>query len=181
MPNPNRHPGDRDFLSAQEGDLVAVGRLAEGMWTRAWRLAIAVGATPACAEDAVQDAFERAFGQLHRFPNRVAFTAWLDRVVVNRAIDISRRERRRTVKEDAGSRALVRPADGAPEIPDRELLERCLELPDQMRHVVALHYWLDMSLEDISACLGVPIGTVRSRLSRALGRLRTSMGVAHGH
>lgn len=164
------------WAGAHAGEDWALQELFQFLWPRAWRMAVSVTGQPEAAEDAVQDAFERCFSDLSRFPNVGALRVWLDRVVVSRAIDAVRREQRRPEKERAGQDRLGGYVHWLPEPADRDLLARCAALPDQMRAVVALHFWMDMRLAEIADCLDVPVGTVKSRLGRALEHLRAQIG-----
>jgi len=131
------------------------------------------------AEDAVQEAFVKAHAALGRFRDGSPFRPWLMRIVANEA-----RNRRRS----AGRRATLvvraaedrRPGDAAPSpesaVLDREeqawLLAAINGLGDDDRDVITARYFLDLSEAETAELLDIPRGTVKSRLSRALGRLR---------
>ncbi len=131
------------------------------------------------AEEAAQVAFVKAYGALGRFRRTKPFRPWLLAIVANEA-----RNRRRA----AGRRAALtlraaaesRPGDAAPS-PEaallvrerRGLLLRTLEkLPEDQRLVVSCRYLLDLGEAETAVALGIRRGTVKSRLSRALDRLR---------
>jgi RNA polymerase sigma factor (sigma-70 family) len=132
------------------------------------------------AEDAVQDAFVKAHAALGRFRAGSPFRPWLLQIVANEA-----RNRRRS----AGRRATLavraaedrRPGDAAPS-PESAVLDREAQawliaaingLGDDDRDVITARYFLDLSEAETAELLEIPRGTVKSRLSRALGRLRT--------
>ena len=134
------------------------------------------------AEDAVQEAFVKAHAALGRFRAGSPFRPWLLRIVANEA-----RNRRRS----AGRRASLvlrsaedrRPDDAAPS-PESAvlaaeqrawLLAGLNALRDDDREVIAARYLLDLSEAEAAEVLGVPRGTVKSRLSRALRRLRDGL------
>ena len=136
------------------------------------------------AEDAVQEAFIKAYAALGRFRIGSPFRPWLLRIVANEA-----RNRRRSAGRRAGlalrSAEDRRPADAAPS-PESAvlaaeqrtwLLAGVNGLADADREVIAARYFLDLSEAETAEVLGVPRGTVKSRLSRALGRLRGRLAV----
>ena len=132
------------------------------------------------AEDAVQEAFVKAYRALPRFRPGAPFRPWLLRIVTNEARNRVRSAKRR---EALALRAAAVPGDAAPspeaaavEDEDRRVLLECFErLPDGDREVIAYRFFLDLSEAEMAAALEVPPGTVKSRLSRAMTRLRTEM------
>jgi RNA polymerase sigma-70 factor (ECF subfamily) len=164
-----RPRADADLVRlARKGSRDAAAELFERHWGGAWRAAYGVTGSRATADDVAQDAFERAFAALSRFDERRPFAAWLHRIVVNRALDLLRSERR-LVGGD-----LAYELGEAHDLPpgDRELLEAVAGLPVQRRVVVVLRYGLGFSPSVIAELLAVPVGTVNSRLARALEQLR---------
>jgi RNA polymerase sigma-70 factor (sigma-E family) len=142
---------------------------------RAYRLAGLLLADAHEAEDAVQDALVVAWQAFETLRDADRFGAWFDRILVNGCRD---RLRRRNVVRFI-------PIDGGPEPaggdPFTAFIERDALLgglgaltPDE-RIVVVLRFWADLPLEGIAERLGWPIGTVKSRLHRALGRLRADL------
>jgi RNA polymerase sigma-70 factor (ECF subfamily) len=147
--------------------------LATGELDRAYRLAGLILGDAAEAEDAVGDALERAWASLDRLRDPAGFSAWFDRILVNACRD--RLRRRRVVRfiplEPENGR--VEPADPFRQVLDRDELVRSVrELPDDERVVVILHYWADLTLQGVADRVGLPIGTVKSRLHRALEHMR---------
>lgn len=146
-----------------------------------------VAAGAADAEDAVQEAFVKAFHALPRFRSGAAFRPWLLRIVANQAID-----RRRSAGRRAGLALRVaegRPPDDAAPSPEgaalaretrEELLAALNGLRAEDRLVIAYRYWFDLSEREMAEALGCRRGTVKSRLSRALGRLRKTVGPGLG-
>ena len=156
--------------AARAGDREAAGLLFRRHWQAAWRVAYGVTGRRALADDVAADAFERAFAALARFDERRPFAPWLHRIVLNRALDLLRAERRLVGGELALESAETAAFD---EQGDTELLEAVQALPLQRRAVVILRYGIGMAPEDIAAVLDVPVGTVHSRLARALEQLRS--------
>jgi RNA polymerase sigma-70 factor, ECF subfamily len=156
---------------ARRGSADALAELFERYWPVAWRTAYALLADRTAADDAAQDGLQRAFGSLGRFERGRPFEPWLKRIVANRALDELRRERRRPALEARAPRIQPREPDEAP-----ALAAVVAALPEEKRVVVVLRYWLDLSVDEIAAELGLPRGTVGSRLSRALDDLRLELG-----
>ena len=154
--------------AAQRGSTEAVDALFRREWPRAYRAAYLVVHDAAAAEDIAQEAFLAAIRALDRFDRRRPFGPWLHRIAVNRAIDHAR------------SRALRREVDAAaaePEAPQpdaplsAELIAALAELSPESRAIVAMRYLLDLTPGEIATALGLPRGTVNSRMRRALDRL----------
>jgi RNA polymerase sigma-70 factor (ECF subfamily) len=168
-----RRPDTELILLARRGSTDAVGVLFDRYWTFAWRAAYAVTADRALADDAAQEAIERAFGSLHRFDETRPFGPWLKRIAINRAIDHLRRRRLEVVHDEETTFHAWSLGDTA----DEELRlwavsDAVASLGAAKRVVVVLHYWLDLPLEEIAGVLGLPVGTVASRLARAKDELR---------
>jgi RNA polymerase sigma-70 factor (ECF subfamily) len=168
---------DADLVrDAQRGSPAAAATLFERHWPRAWRGAYGVLGDRQRADDAAQAAMVRAFERIHSLRDGAAFGPWLLRAVMREALDGHRRTRREAPLEDAED--LV--AADERSIADPALTEALRTLSPDRRAVVVLHFWLDHSLPEVAEVLGVPQGTVHSRLSRALGQLRTHLEVPHG-
>ena len=128
------------------------------------------------ARDAVQDAMMRAWRDLPGLRDPEKFDAWLHRLTVHACIDAARHRRRRPIEVELTVLDAPSVADASSQIIDRELLDRGLRaLEPEWRAVVVLHYYLGMPLPDVAAALHVPIGTVKSRLHRSLGVMRTTI------
>jgi len=164
---------------ARRGEVVAYEELVRRYRNLAVRTAQLVSGRTDDAEDAAQEAFVKAFVALGRFRAGEPFRPWLLRIVANEA-----RNRRRSANRRSGlalRAAEDRPSNDAAPSPEaavlvherREALLRAVEsLRDDEREVVVARYLLDLPEADAAAMLGIPRGTVKSRLSRALGRLR---------
>jgi RNA polymerase sigma-70 factor (ECF subfamily) len=141
---------------------------------RAYRLAGLLLGSSAEAEDAVQDALVVAWQRFDDLRDEERFEAWLDRIVVNGCRD---RLRRRGAIRFIPLAAEIDPAgrDSFTAFLERDaLLSAVNGLAAEERIVVVLRYWADLSLDSIAERLDWPLGTVKSRLHRALGRLRAT-------
>ena len=155
--------------AAQRGsasDLEALFRL---HWPRAYRAAYLVVHDTAAAEDIAQEAFLAAIRNLDRFDRRRPFGPWLHRIVVNRAIDWARARRLRAESELVDAPA---PDD---ERLDDSLLAALAALPPDHRAVIVLRHLFEYTPGEIAELLGVPRGTVNSRLRRGLDALKESV------
>lgn len=147
----------------------------------AFRLAFTITGDAAEAEDAAQEAFVKVYRTLDRFRSGSPFRPWLLTVVANEA-----RNRRRAAGRRMG--LALRAAEGgaqvAPPSPETtvvagerraELLSAVEGLREEDREVISLRYFLELTEAETAAALGCPRGTVKSRLSRAVARLREKM------
>jgi RNA polymerase sigma-70 factor (ECF subfamily) len=167
------HADDERALvrAAQEGSLDALEALFRRHWPRAHRAAYLIVHDSAAAEDIAQEAFLAAVRTLDRFDRRRPFAPWLNRIVVNRAIDWTRaRALRREVAADDVAEPHAQPA----ERPD-ELVAALASLAPEHRAVVVLRYLLEYTPGEIAELLELPRGTVNSRLRRGLDRLAVRM------
>ncbi|WP_205696241.1 RNA polymerase sigma factor [Conexibacter sp. SYSU D00693] len=153
---------------ALRGDEAALDVLFRAHWPAAYRAAWLVVRDPHAAEDIAQEAFVAAVRALERFDRRRPFGPWLRTIVARRAIDAQRSRALRREVGDAPLEALPAPEDGPP---DDALLAAVAALPDDQRTVVALRHLLELTPTEIGELLGVPRGTVNSRLRRALDAL----------
>jgi RNA polymerase sigma-70 factor, ECF subfamily len=170
-----RTPDHELIVLARKGSTEAAEALFDRYWTHAWRAAYAVTANRSLADDAAQEAMEKAFGALDGFDETRPFAPWLKRIAVNRAIDHLRRGRRLEVLTDEETTFHTWEVG---ESADEDLrawavADAVAALGAGKRVVVVLHYWLDLPLEEVAGVLGLPIGTVASRLARAKDELRT--------
>jgi RNA polymerase sigma-70 factor (ECF subfamily) len=161
---------------ARDGDADSFAELVRRYQDIARRVAAATGGVD-IAEDAAQEGFVRAFGALATFRDDRAFRPWLLSIVANAARNHRRahtrwdRARLRAVERDA-SVATASPEETIEARDTRRSLARAIDaLPRAHREVVACRYLMDLSEQETAACLGVPTGTVKSRLARALDRL----------
>jgi RNA polymerase sigma-70 factor (ECF subfamily) len=159
------------------GESAAYGELVLRHASVAKRTAVFLGAG-ADADDVVQEAFVKAYRALGGFRSGSAFRPWLLRIVANETRNVVRSRGRRSRREELAAPldVVLDPAEEAVSLERRtELLAAVRALPDPMRLVVTCRYLLDLDEQETAVVLGWPRGTVKSRLHRALGRLRDSL------
>ena len=158
--------GDHDAFAALAG--AAISRLDSAAWL--------ILRDPEQAKDAVQNALVRAWRDLPTLRDPDRFDAWLHRLLVRACIDEARRLRRHRVDVDLTE--IDSPAMAGMEsvIADRDQIERgFLQLEPELRAVIVLHHYLDLTMPDVADTLGIPLGTAKSRLNRAVGLMRAAL------
>lgn len=128
---------------------------------------------PAAADDVLQETWIAALKGLGRLSDVEAFRAWIYRILSRKATDwIRSRQRRRRLGRRFAAEPVASSADG--ERSDRiESLDHAIKrLSPPLRHVVLLHYVEEFSVEEVADVLGIPRGTVKSRLHNARKQLR---------
>lgn len=167
---------------AKDGDAAAYERLVRVHQQVAFRTAYVITGDAAEAEDAAQEAFVKAYRSLKRFRSGAPFRPWLLTIVANEA-----RNRRKAAGRRAG--LVLRTAAEGPSVskdpsPEAvvmaserraELLGALGTLREEDRLTIAFRYFLGLSEAETADTLGCARGTVKSRLSRAIGRLRERM------
>jgi RNA polymerase sigma-70 factor (ECF subfamily) len=164
---------------ARRGDTGAYAGLVARYQEIAFRTAYLILGDAAEAEDAAQEAFINAYYALGRFRAGSPYRPWLLRIVANAARNRRKASVRRVALHQRAASIQLPAAADPPEdavLADerRRALVRGLEqLREDDRLVIACRYLLELSEEETASALGCPRGTVKSRLARALGRLRT--------
>src|SRR5438128_11236683 len=173
-------PTDGDlFARAQRGDKAAYEEIVRRYQEVAFRTAYVITGSTADAEDAAQEGFVKAYRALATFRAGAEPRPWLLRIVANEARNRVRSAGRRQQLELRLAEGF-RPGDAAPSpeaaaiaSEERQRLLRLInQLDEDDRLVISSRYFLELSSEETAAALGIPEGTVKSRLSRALARLR---------
>jgi RNA polymerase sigma-70 factor (ECF subfamily) len=161
--------------AAAAGDLPALETLLERYADRVHAICRRIVAHPEDALDATQEALIAITRGIGRFDGRSAFTTWLYRVATNAALDELRRRSRRPVASDAPL-DLASPS-GESAVDARLDVDRALaEVPEEFRTAVVLRDLADLDYPEIAAVLGVPLGTVKSRIARGRRALRNALG-----
>ena len=167
---------------AQQGDVSAYDELVRRHQSLAFRTAFLITRNASDAEDAAQNGFVKGYYALARFRADAEFRPWLLAIVANEARNRNRGRGRRAAAElrladptqttgtapSAEEQAMTRERD-------RLLLAAVDRLKESDRLLISCRYLLDLSEAETAAALGCPRGTVKSRLSRAMERLRRSL------
>jgi RNA polymerase sigma-70 factor (ECF subfamily) len=162
-------------VRAQHGDREAFAILAGAQLGRLVGTASLVLHGSASADDAAQETLVRAWRDLRRLRDPDRFGPWLHRLLIRACQDQLRRTRHEI---PAGELIVERGGmtDPTASFGERDEIDRGLRrLTDDQRIVVVLRYYADLSEADIAQALGVPRGTVKSRLHRALSSLRAEL------
>jgi RNA polymerase sigma-70 factor (ECF subfamily) len=149
--------------------------LADQHLDAAYRLAHAILRDPTEAQDATHDAFVTAWRSWDSLRDRSKFEPWFDRILVNTCRNRLRRERRRSAVDISSQVAFVSGDEFSRSL-EREIIGEALSIlsPDH-QVVVALRFYRDLTVPQIAERLGVPVGTVQSRLHYALKRLHVAI------
>ena len=172
--------------AAREGSAPDLEALFELHWPEAYRAAYLVVHDRTAAEDIAQEAFVSIVRHLDDFDRRRQFGPWLQRIVVNRAIDWARTRatRKELLIEDGSKLPSPEGAAGRPESridSDAEAIVAALAaLSPEQRAVVVLRYLLEYTPGEIAELLELPRGTVNSRLRRGLDLLRLELSEGSG-
>ena len=158
---------------AQQGDPEAFDRLTELIMDRLFSVAYRILRNPQSAEDATQQALVTIWRQLPRLRDPDRFEAWSYRLLVNAAYAEHRRHRRNSPIGDLLHQATEDPYLS---IDDRDQLERGFQrLSAEQRAVLVLQHYLNLSHAQMADVLGVPVGTIRSRLHGARTAMRAAL------
>jgi RNA polymerase sigma-70 factor (ECF subfamily) len=169
---------------AQQGSIAAFNRLVMTYQGMAYNVAYRVIGTQEGASDACQDAFLKAFKSMGQYRGG-SFKSWLMRIITNTCYDQLRYKKRRpsdsleALMENSGTEPVSmtssaeRPEDNVMRHELNDMLQQGInQLPEDQRIVLILNDVQGFSYQEISEITGQPLGTVKSRLSRARGRLR---------
>jgi RNA polymerase sigma-70 factor (ECF subfamily) len=177
--------GDRWVERARNGDQQAFALLVDAYHTRVWRFLLKWVKNRDDAEELAQETFLAAWRALPSFRAGSQFSTWL----LGIALNLARNHHNRTVKKlsrnvELDETMYIETPSGSDVEPDAQLerrqamdaLERAIDaLPDDMKQVMIMVRLEGMQLEEVAEILGIPSGTVKSRLSRAKGRLLEEM------
>jgi len=168
---------DRDLVErARKGDREAFAVLVHQVSDGLYAVAVRILRDPGLAEDALQNALVLAWRRLPKLREPERFEAWIHRIQVHACYDESQRARQwnttiRVLPMDGPSTP-----DGSSVIADRDEIERAFRrLTLEQRAVFVLHHYVGLPLVEVAEVLGIPAGTVRSRLHYALAELRDAL------
>jgi RNA polymerase sigma-70 factor, ECF subfamily len=161
---------------ARRGDHDAFAELAGAAITRLDAVARLILRDRELARDAVQETLVRAWRDLPGLRDPDRFDAWLHRLTVHACLDLTRRRRRRVAEVELEPILEIGSPDQTDLLALRDQLDRALaRLEPEQRAVVVLRYWLDLPLPEAAEALGIPLGTAKSRLHRAIAALRRTV------
>jgi RNA polymerase sigma-70 factor (ECF subfamily) len=177
---------DRDIVARViAGDIEAFGGLVEKYQDRVFSAVRNYLSNPDDALDVTQEAFVKAFTKLQSFDDNSAFYTWLYRIAINTAIDFLRRKKTRpadSLDDDKYALSGFEPPSKDPKTdPEKvaqnreqaEMLKMAIStLSDKLKSVLVLHDVEGLSQEEVGEVLKIPVGTVKSRVSRARAELR---------
>ncbi|HSL74461.1 MAG TPA: sigma-70 family RNA polymerase sigma factor [Ilumatobacteraceae bacterium] len=171
------------LVAARDGDRIALERFVTETQADVWRLCRYLGDERA-ADDLAQETYERAIGALHRYRAEGPARGWLLTIARRTCADHARRAVRRRRLDDQVFRSTGSPGGIAGSIPDGsgrvDLDELLVALDDDRRAAFVLTQVLGLHYDEAAEVLGCPIGTVRSRVSRARSDLLAMMDEAPG-
>jgi RNA polymerase sigma-70 factor (ECF subfamily) len=166
---------------AKRGDSDAFTRLVAGSVDRLYAVAALILHDRDRAQDAVQEALVAAWKDIRTLRDADAWDAWLYRLTVWACYRHARRDRRRTIVELSAIPESDAAADVALPIVERDHLERQLaRLPIDQRAVIVTRFYLGCPVDEVAEILGLPSGTVKSRLNRGLQALRAGLTAESG-
>ena len=152
-------------------------RLADEHLDKAYRLARAILRDPTEAQDATHDAFVQAWRKWETLRDPGKFEAWFDRILVNTCRNRLRSPSRKAT--DISAEVALATGDHTGHAEDRDVIGAAIAaLSPDHQVVVALRYYRDLTVDDIAKRLGIPSGTVQSRLHYALKRLHDAIDAA---
>lgn len=192
--SPHDPPDAEVVARARKGDHAAFRVLVERYEGRVFRMAVRVLRDEEQARDAVQDAFIKVYGSLDRFEGRSGFYTWLYRIVMNQCLDRKRRDKSdrevewkdevESLRMDGAPALVGDPAPGGPEVQVgrlelRKIMATAIDaLPEDARRTIQLREIDGLSYKEIAEALGIPKGTVMSRLHYARQRLQELLRAA---
>lgn len=168
---------DRDLVErARQGDRESFAVLARTHSDRLYAIAYRIVRDAPLAEDALQQALVRAWRELPTLRDPERFEAWLTRIIVNACYSESRRRTRHAANVRVLPIDLPSRTDDMLSVEERDALDRGFRrlTPDQ-RSVLVLHHYVGLEPAEISTALGIPAGTVRSRLHYAHRAMRAAL------
>ena len=166
---------------AQRGDHEAFDALASAAYHRLYAIARRILRDGYAAEDAVQDTLVRAWRDLRSLRDSDRFDAWLHRLLVRACSDQVRHRRGPALAISVDSIDRPDPGDDFAQVVDRDLIERAfLELSVEHRAVLVLTHYVGLPAPEVAQILGVPVGTVYSRLHHGTKAMRSSLTRSSG-
>lgn len=167
----------RDLVErAMAGDQHAFTELGRGRIDRLYAIARLILRDDDRAHDATQEALIGAWRDLKGLRDPDAFDSWIRRLLVHACYREARKEKRRVRAESQVRPIDTEAGDPATATADRDELERVfLTLAPEQRALIVLHYYLGLPMQETALAMGLPVGTVKSRLNRTKQQMRASL------
>jgi RNA polymerase sigma-70 factor (ECF subfamily) len=163
---------------AAKGDHDAFSALAPVVFPRLSGVAQLILRDRELARDATQETLIRAWRDLPGLRDPDRFDAWLHRLVVRTCLNLIRHRRHRPIEVEITPLDVPSVDDESGQIADREAIDEGLRcIPPEWRAIVVLHFYVGLSLPETAQALGLPVGTVKSRLHRSLTTMRAAIGL----
>ena len=168
---------DTDLVvRAQEGDEIAFARLADDVYGGLQQLTYRILRDPELARDAAQQTALSMWRNLPQLRDPSRFEAWSYRLCVNACYKEARRRKRAIPVDSSGWHREPTASDEYQRVIDHDQLERGFRrLSMHHRVVLVLHHYMGMPVDQVASTLGIPLGTVKSRLARALEKMRRAL------
>jgi RNA polymerase sigma-70 factor (ECF subfamily) len=168
---------DRDLVErAQKADREAFAVLVHQVSDSLYAVAFRILRDPGLAEDALQNALILAWRRLPKLRETDRFEAWIHRILVHACYDESQRARQWTTTIRVLPMDGPSTPDGSSALADRDEIERAFRrLSLEQRAVFVLHHYVGLPLVEVADVLGIPAGTVRSRLHYSIALLRDAL------
>jgi RNA polymerase sigma-70 factor, ECF subfamily len=161
---------------AKRGDRDSFGVLASASMARLYNLAQLMLADSDLAEDAVQEALIVTWRDLRALRDPDRFDSWLHRILVRSVYRVAKSERRQVDRRRVADSGEWSTPDSADELGNRDQIDRGFRrLKAEYRAVLVVHHYLGLSDDEAGEVLGVPAGTIKSRLSRATAAMRAEL------
>lgn len=163
------------------GDGRAFDAIVDRYERRVYAVALRMTGNPDDARDVTQDVFISALRSLKRFRGDSQLSTWLHRVAVNASLDLGRKRSRRKTSPLDEVHETADPSPGPDEhaeaaIRAAEVQRALAELSDEHRAVLVLHDLQQLGYPEIAEALGVPVGTIKSRIHRARAEMARKLG-----
>lgn len=183
-----RHLDDAALIAAaQGGDRFALDQLLRRHYDRIHAVCRRIAGSTRDADDACQEALIKIVRSLPRFDGRSSFGTWAYRIATNASLDELRKRQRRPTLHVVGEDDRPETADPTADVytesfPDQLVLHDALErLPEDLRVAVVMRDVADFDYAEIADALDIPLGTVKSRISRGRAALASDLRLRHDH
>lgn len=159
------------IISAKSGDTKAFTLLVERYYSEIYHTALGIMRSKWDALDVCQETFTKAFSSMNTLKDNTLFRPWLNRILVNSCYDHFRRNKGLILVEDIEAEGF---SEGE-RVEELDVLKALAALSEETRATLSLRYFQDLKIADIASIMGCPEGTIKSRISNGLKKLREIM------